>query len=532
MAASTLSHAAPSLSDILSTTANLSSLNDLLTNQMPDLLKLLEGYDSNTNPVTLLAPSDDAFMRIPYTDVLGQAFSDNDTAQIKNFMLYHIVPGLHSSETLNKNGSFQYLPTMLTSNNWTNVTGGQRVGAVLQGNDPPIVVFTSGLSTRSVVSQQDIEFKGGILQVIDAFVVPPMPYVYTADQYNLAYAEYSVLSFTGALYSQPSNLSLATTLNTTSDLTFFIPSNIAMELVSGTLASMSPSALQNILSYHIVPGRHHFETIGPMYSSNFTNGTQVPTLQGTNVTLDYTWNAYFVNSARITASDILIANGVMHVIDNVLTPDKNATQPNPTTYTQMPVLPTTMADGEQFNSSAAPFTTFMPNIVSTASADANATSDGSGAGGFGAAATATGSSSSNNRSTSNGKTSGAESSRQTAHAGGVGGSREKVDECYIEAGIAPLVALQESFRKTKRPAMATIDTLENTAGPERVRVNAVPDDSADEGIINDDGVIPVHGGSVLLQPGPNIYEWGVGSSCEVANGIRRARICMMKVLVQ
>jgi len=161
LSASTLARATPSLSDVLSTTANLSSLNALLTAQLPDLLKTLEGYDSNTNPVTLIAPSNDAFLRLPDTPMLGPAFSDNDTVQINNFMLYHVVPGLHPSTSLNKDGSFQFLDTMLTSNNWTNVTGGQRVGAVLQGDAPPIVVFTSGLSTRSVVTNQDIEFTGG-----------------------------------------------------------------------------------------------------------------------------------------------------------------------------------------------------------------------------------------------------------------------------------------------------------------------------------------------------------------------------------
>ncbi|KAK0933804.1 hypothetical protein LTR29_014607 [Friedmanniomyces endolithicus] len=161
LSASTLARATPSLSDVLSTTANLSSLNALLTAQLPDLLKTLEGYDSNTNPVTLIAPSNDAFLRLPDTPLLGPAFSDNDTVQINNFMLYHVVPGLHPSTSLNKDGSFQFLDTMLTSNNWTNVTGGQRVGAVLQGDAPPIVVFTSGLSTRSVVTNQDIDFTGG-----------------------------------------------------------------------------------------------------------------------------------------------------------------------------------------------------------------------------------------------------------------------------------------------------------------------------------------------------------------------------------
>ncbi|KAK1070304.1 hypothetical protein LTR74_004220 [Friedmanniomyces endolithicus] len=407
LSASTLARAIPSLSDVLSTTANLSSLNALLTAQLPDLLKTLEGYDSNTNPVTLIAPSNDAFLRLPDTPLLGPAFSDNDTVQINNFMLYHVVPGLHPSTSLNKDGSFQFLDTMLTSNNWTNVTGGQRVGAVLQGDAPPIVVFTSALSTRSVVTNQDIEFTGGILHIVDAFAVPPMPYVYNADQYNLAYPEDAVLSFTGALYSQPSNLSLATIVNTTSDLTFFVPSNIAMELASEFLAFIPPTALQELLSYHIVHG-----AVGPLYSSNFTNGTQATTLQGTNLVLYFTGGGYFVNSARIIASDILLANGVMHVIDNVLTPDKDAAQPNATTYTQLPVLPTTMVvAGDMFNSSAAPFTTFMPDIVSTVTSTISDLVSG----GSGATATTTGFGA-----TSTGKKSGADGLGQTAHVGVVG----------------------------------------------------------------------------------------------------------------
>ncbi|KAK3673318.1 hypothetical protein LTR78_006863 [Recurvomyces mirabilis] len=390
LAAPLLVSAAPSLTDVLANHPNLTQLNQLLTTNMPDFLKNLQ---NTPEPFTFIAPNDHAFIRVPYTDVLGQAFNNKDyEGDITNILNYHVLPGAHPTSSMNKNGSFQFLSTSLGNQNWSAVTGGQKIGAVLQGNNPPQLVFTSGLSTRSSVVDQDVEFDGGIIQIIDAFAIPPMPFVYTADQYNLAFTAQSILSFLGAVYSQPSNLSLATTLNTTNDLTIFAPANIAMELVSGTLETLSPATLNQILSYHILPN-------GPVYSADFINNTQLPTLLGGNssVSLTFTFNSYFVNSARVIASDILIKNGVLHILDNVLAPNSTAVNINPMTYTQQPALPTTFSGSQSFNSSAAPFTTFVPNfyISASPSSDTGAAATGSGgAGGFGGFGTGTGSSSS------------------------------------------------------------------------------------------------------------------------------------------
>ncbi|KAK5108538.1 hypothetical protein LTR62_008194 [Meristemomyces frigidus] len=360
LAACKLVAAAPSLTDILSNHANLTQLNNLLMNQSSDFLKSLQGQTD----ITFLAPNDHAFLGIPDTDVLAPAFQNKDYAgDITNILKYHVLPGQHPSSSLSRNGSFQFLPTLLTDGNWSDVTGGQRIGAVLQGDDPPLMVFTSGLSTRSAVTEQDVDFEGGIIQIIDNFAIPPMPFVYTVDQYNLAFEAQGMLSFLGAVYSIPpinaTTASLPRYLNETRDLTLFVPSNLALEYVSGTLETLSPAALNDILSYHILGPN----TGGPIYSSDFINQTQLPTLQGSNITLTFTSNSYFVNSARVIAADILIKNGVMHVLDNVLSPNHTGIRGlNATTYTQAPVLPTTFPAGQALNSSAAPYTTFVPDF--------------------------------------------------------------------------------------------------------------------------------------------------------------------------
>jgi len=119
------------------------------------VLKQLEAYDTS-NSITLIAPSNEAFDNTQYSTVVGPAFANNDTAAIEDILNYHMIPGNHSSASYN--GSFQFLPTLLTN---CSVIGGQRVGAVLQGNQPPVIVYVSGQSSRSLVIQQDIAFVGG-----------------------------------------------------------------------------------------------------------------------------------------------------------------------------------------------------------------------------------------------------------------------------------------------------------------------------------------------------------------------------------
>lgn len=46
----------------------------------------------------------------------------------------------------------------------------------------------------------------------------------------------------------------------------------------------------------------------------------------------------FVNSARVVLPDVLVANGVVHVIDNVLNPNNTMAMPEPTASMQMPAF--------------------------------------------------------------------------------------------------------------------------------------------------------------------------------------------------
>jgi len=118
---------------------------------------------------------------------------------------------------------------------------------------------------------------------------------------------------------------LTDTLDTASDITIFAPSNLAFAAIGGTAANLTTAQLTDILSYHVING-----TIA--YSSSLGNGS-VATLGRDNVTITVTDGAVFVNGARVINADVLVAGGVMHVIDSVLNPANATAEADPSATT-------------------------------------------------------------------------------------------------------------------------------------------------------------------------------------------------------
>ena len=151
------------------------------------------------------------------------------------------------------------------------------------------------------------------------------------------------------------NASLSEYLNTATDLTLFIPNNDAFQQLGTAFESMPLSELAKVLDYHVVNGSNF---IG--YSSNLPNATILKTRQGGNLTITFASNSLFVNSARVLQEDILISNGVMHVIDNIL--DYNATEVKP--VAAIPTQPAVIK-GEPVSGNVIPYASYLPTSVSS-----------------------------------------------------------------------------------------------------------------------------------------------------------------------
>lgn len=98
--------------------------------------------------------------------------------------------------------------------------------------------------------------------------------------------------------------------------TVFAPTDAAFAaLPKGTVEALlkpeNKAKLQQILTYHVVPGSVMSTAIKP---------GQVNTVEGKPVTLSTKGNKIMVNNANVTAADIKASNGVIHVIDKVILP--------------------------------------------------------------------------------------------------------------------------------------------------------------------------------------------------------------------
>ncbi|KAF8864601.1 FAS1 domain-containing protein [Acephala macrosclerotiorum] len=363
------------LGSLLAGQKNLTTFYSLIQ-KYPDILLQLPSYSG----VTILAPNNDAFNKIPYTQ-LNKAFANNDQDTITNVLEYHILQGTKVAAQLVP-GTPVFLPTLLTSPEWSNVTGGQRVENVKQAGN--VVVFVSGQGSRSTLVQADLMFTGGVVQVIDSLLIPPTAITNTTQAFNLT-------SFEGSLYAS-NQLSTFESPN----VTIFAPQNDAFTALGSAITSMTSDELATVMDYHLVPNQLAFST-------SLTNGSKWLTQQGENITVLHSGNNVYINSAQLLTSDILIANGVLHVIDNALNPQGPNAQPNPQIASQAPVFASASAVY------SLPFTSAIP---CTSSCPVSSTS-GSSTGSAGAKATSSGAKTSSTVATSSSKAMGAAIAKET-----------------------------------------------------------------------------------------------------------------------
>jgi uncharacterized surface protein with fasciclin (FAS1) repeats len=343
LAGLTVAQNTPSLADALNSSSDLSTLKGLVPQEVLQTL-------NNASNITILAPSNSAFQKVSQEQL--SALTSN-SGLLTALLQYHVLNGSYLASAIPDSGAF--VPTLLTDKMYTNVTGGQVVHAKTE--DDKVVFFTGNLS-NSTVTTANVNFTGGVIHIIDNVLTIPGAVSDIATAAGLT-------SVRGALVSA----NLVDTVNTTPDVTVFAPTNDAFKNIGSALPNLSADDLTKILTYHVIAG-----TVG--YSTSLANGTSIATVNGANVTITVGDDGIFVNNAKVVVADVLVANGVVHVIDEVLNPN-NATAANPDDNDD---------DGEPAFEGAtpvseAPFTSGQP--TASAPVGGNATSPSSTASGSG-----------------------------------------------------------------------------------------------------------------------------------------------------
>jgi len=106
---------------------------------------------------------------------------------------------------------------------------------------------------------------------------------------------------------------LVDTLKGTGPFTVFAPTDAAFAKVPKAdldALLMDKARLTAVLTYHVVPGK--------VMAADVKAGP-VKTVQGSNLTVS-TSTGVMVDQAKVTATDIVADNGVIHVIDSVVMP--------------------------------------------------------------------------------------------------------------------------------------------------------------------------------------------------------------------
>ena len=115
---------------------------------------------------------------------------------------------------------------------------------------------------------------------------------------------------------------LAKTLAEDGPFTVFAPTDSAFEklpdeVIISLLKKENKDKLVSILKFHVIAGN---------YTSDKLPLLPLETLNGQDVNFKVDDGNIFINGAKVVKADIEASNGIIHVIDGVLTPPKTATE--------------------------------------------------------------------------------------------------------------------------------------------------------------------------------------------------------------
>jgi len=110
---------------------------------------------------------------------------------------------------------------------------------------------------------------------------------------------------------------LVGTLKGAGPFTVFAPTDEAFEkLPAGTLDNLlkpeNKAMLVRVLTYHVVPGR--------VMAADVVKINSAKAVSGDSLHIKATGGNVMVDKARVTKTDIIASNGVIHVIDSILLP--------------------------------------------------------------------------------------------------------------------------------------------------------------------------------------------------------------------
>jgi uncharacterized surface protein with fasciclin (FAS1) repeats len=245
-------------------------------------------------PFTVFAPTDEAFAKLP-AGTLDSLLADPKGA-LTDILKYHVLSGEYDAAAVLSWPLGQSPATLQGQNLW-----------VSEGS----VLLNAGTDSEAEVVATDIQTTNGIIHVID-YVVQPLDIVDTAITAGLF----------DTLVTALGAANLVEALQGDGPFTVLAPTDDAFaNLPAGLLDTLlaDPSALTNVLLYHVLDGKFDAATV-----KTLDGGSTPATKQGATITVNVVDGKIVLNqttnNATVILEDVLATNGIIHVIDAVLTP--------------------------------------------------------------------------------------------------------------------------------------------------------------------------------------------------------------------
>ena len=251
--------------------------------------------DDEAGPFTVFAPTDDAF------DAIAAVLPTLSEEDVREILELHVVAGAVSSTDAIAAVSARSL-------------GSELLYFIVDGDD----LRVDGVA---LVVDADIEASNGVIHVIDTVLLPKGTIVDVAvaaatseDDEEFTVLVEAVLEADTAVFDTLADVEAG-------PFTVFAPTDAAFAaLPDGALEALldDQAALTNVLLYHVTDA-------GALLASQVIalvadGPIEVEMLNGDDVTVDLDGASVTVNDATVVVTDILTANGVIHVIDAVLLP--------------------------------------------------------------------------------------------------------------------------------------------------------------------------------------------------------------------
>ena len=271
-----------------------------------------------TANLTVFAPNDDAFRQL---DITGDGVPDLDTEAkikaltgasldlLKSVLNYHVLTAKVPSSAITTAG--------IESATYATTGSGPKLFAKLNGTK----AFINGVEVVSA----DVAASNGVIHVINKVLIPP---TVTITGAVASLPQFSRLLYAINRVKNGGGADIAAALNGAGPFAVFAPDNTAFSnsgfTTDASLDAVPVADLQKIILHHAVGAR--------VFSSDLTAGEVNSLLTATDntkkLTINLTGPAVYgagngtnaANWPKVKAANLMMNNGVVHIIDRVILP--------------------------------------------------------------------------------------------------------------------------------------------------------------------------------------------------------------------